>query len=136
MKKILSIAVLLISLSVSAQGNLQFNQVINLDYSATFTGFGKQNLGSVTIPAGKVWKIESATMYRDNGLYNYAPVVDANLAFDKILVKDNKSNGNVAATNYPIWISEGTYPVIMSSNNSSAYTYVCAISIIEFNVVP
>ena len=46
MKVLLSITALLISLSASAQGNLQFNQV-------------KLVTTAEAVPAGKVWKVEN-----------------------------------------------------------------------------
>ena len=136
MKKLILIAMCFISLQLSAQGNLQFNQVINLDYTSAISGISKVNLGSVTVPAGKTWKIESGTLYRDSGTSNIGEAVAANLAFNNILVCDNKTNNNPNGTNYPIWLSAGTYQVVMSQNVSSNLTYVFSISIIEFNIVP
>ena len=136
MKNLLLTLAIAFSSAAFGQGNLQFNQVINLDYTASFVGFSKQNLGSVTVPAGKVWKIESATMYRDAGTYNYSLIAEANLTFGNVLIKDSKNSSNINNTAYPIWLASGTYPITMSQNNASASTYVCAVSIIEFNVVP
>lgn len=47
MKKLILIIICFVSLQLVAQGNLQFNQAI---YSTS---------GSITVPAGKVWKIEA-----------------------------------------------------------------------------
>jgi hypothetical protein len=50
MKKIITIAILLFSMATYAQGNLQFNQVLNIKNGDTYT-----------VPAGKVLKITSTT---------------------------------------------------------------------------
>jgi len=48
MKKIITIAILLFSMATYAQGNLQFNQVLNIKNGDTYT-----------VPSGKVLKITS-----------------------------------------------------------------------------
>jgi hypothetical protein len=53
MKKIITITILLFSMASYAQGNLQFNRV------RTFTGNASGYIVLDTVPAGKIWKIES-----------------------------------------------------------------------------
>ena len=133
MKKLFSIAVLLISLSVSAQGNLQFNQVINNSYSATISA--PAIMGTVVVPAGKVWKIESANYfvtqaggrYPGRGSGNYNAFIGDNLIWDG-------TNGLGHQDFFPIWLNPGTYDVIARS--PSTYDVTVNFSAIEFNVVP
>jgi hypothetical protein len=102
-----------------AQGNLQFNQVILLDIA----GAGTQ---AVSVPAGKVWKIESVSMgssgstpsvfLRNSGLVNIAHF---------------STSSSVSAT-YPFWLPSGFTGSFLNNYPSTR----CTISIIEFNVVP
>ena len=61
MKNFLISCFLLLSINLFSQGILQFNQVLILD--ATVAG------NAVTIPAGKVWKIESVAMTSNNSYF-------------------------------------------------------------------
>ena len=49
-----------------AQGNLQFGQAILTEFTANNLGNGGSVICSpstITVPAGKVWKIEQSTVY-------------------------------------------------------------------------
>lgn len=138
MKKILSIAVLLISLSVSAQGNLQFNQVINAEVVGT--GTFEFNMGSITVPAGKVWKIESTTLSYTNFSISSLPTnilpgsTTINVSIGRHLAYGGASQHEAAKM--PLWLPSGTYDLTNRTQNSTSYSYTFAISAIEFNVVP
>lgn len=59
-----SIIMLLMVFNLYGQGSLQFNQVI----SRTITGTAEykgNTIGNITVPVGKVLKIEWASMYED-----------------------------------------------------------------------
>ena len=111
MKKLLSIAVLLISLSVSAQGNLQFNQVLSLD--ANVAG------NPVTVPAGKVWKIESVAFSNNNA---YFQIQWGGVNYFVL-------NNSAPYANLPYWLPSGESVSLVANVNAK-------VSIIEFNVVP
>ena len=100
----------------SAQGNLQFNQVIMYD----MTSGGTQN---ITVPAGKVWKIESAST--SNG--STVGVSLRNAALQNIGILSTST----AASNFPIWLPTGFTGSFY--NNAAGRSMV---SILEFNVVP
>lgn len=112
MKFIYSLLFLLsISVVSFSQGNLQFNQVLVLDAPVA----GNQ----VTVPAGKVWKIESVAMAANNA---YFQIQWAGLSYFIV----NTSSGY---NNMPFWLpSNATITLIGSSATK--------VSIIEFNVVP
>jgi tRNA A58 N-methylase Trm61 len=59
MKHLLYILIVLFVDTLSAQGNLQFNQVVT--YTGTGSGSFSYTSPTWTVPAGKVWKIESAS---------------------------------------------------------------------------
>jgi hypothetical protein len=125
MKKILSIAVLLISLSLNAQGNLQFNQVVLIDTTASWYSGGSSvsiDLALYTVPADKVLKITS--FYgTSSGTFN--------LKINSVGVTPGNSNG-------PIWLSSGDVVAISSGPgcNFCTATIKGYFSAIEFNVVP
>lgn len=108
-----------------AQGNLQFNQPILIT-----------NVLS-TVPAGKVWKIESFTPSSAYQVHGGNPI-----AFQITINGDNRIVGMPAGLNYnynsgshsavihslPIWLPAGSTLV--------SGTGVSMISVIEFNLVP
>lgn len=132
MKKLLSMAVLLISISVSAQGNLQFNQVINSEY--TFTGSPDDVIATITVSNGKVLKIEGVSLLRVSGtaefpVYSsYAAVTIAGINVYYALSIQN--------TCLPLWLGEGTHNIVVTQTGNTAATHKVGISAIEFNVVP
>ena len=136
MKNILFIAALSLSSLSFAQGNLQFNQVVNLEYPATVTGNTMATIGTITVPANKVWKIEHANITRDAGAYFYSKNIYASLYLNNIRVVSEKHSNMQFADPLPLWLSEGTYSVILSNETSSVFLYIPTISAIEFNVIP
>ena len=94
-----------------AQGNLQFSQVLVLD--------GNQNTPTYTVPAGKVWKVESATISSGSGYL----ALSINGSGASIVTYANGGN------NLPFWVPGGTL--------IGFYIYQTGkVSILEFNVVP
>lgn len=102
-----------------AQGNLQFNQVIN------YTLVGSTPL-SFTVPAGKVWKIEAVSGENTN-----TPIVWLRTPANQPVATFFVSSGNHSPV--PYWLSSG-YTGNFYLTNSSGYRG--SVSIIEFNVVP
>jgi hypothetical protein len=111
MRNLLFLFFLLISLSFTAQGNLQFNQVLILD--------GNTSTPTYTVPAGKVWKVESATISSINGYL----ALSINGSAASILQVVNGGN------NLPYWLPAGTLVGFYIAS-------VGKVSIIEFNVIP
>jgi hypothetical protein len=133
MKKIFTIIVLLVSINISrAQGNLQFNQVKNIDLNGSVSvgtgGFSQpiSNIGTITVPNGKVWKIESGTGVV-TGNQEGAIVFTTDIIF-KI------GNYTINNTKLPLWLSSGNY--IITAIGPSNYNVVISISALEFNVIP
>ncbi len=135
MKKILIIALFTaLAFAIKAQGNLQFNRVFLVENSFTIpiNILGPFSDVSITVPAGKVWKIESvmASIYNGNGSISTSVAVLLN----------NKSlyQGEVMAS-FPVWLPEGTYTLrlVYTSNTGSTNNVAYGgISGIEFNVTP
>jgi len=98
-----------------SQGNLQFNQVLNL----SFTGGG----ANYSIPAGKVWKLENV------GMASYSSYFTVSVAGQQIFLKNTHTSYTTEFNSFPYWINGGQN-VGFSGLNSGV------VSIIEFNVVP
>jgi hypothetical protein len=112
MKKILLLFTFLGTIFFSeAQGNLQFNQVL------TYSG-NSVNSPIWTVPAGKVWKIESAVCFNYTGTTTFR--------VNNFIVLYNNSNSQ------PIWLKAGDSCQMGASSASSSYF----LSIVEFNVIP
>ena len=108
---VLSLCSLLLAPYSNAQGNLQFNQVLIVDATPLGT--------PVTVPAGKVWKIESV------GLSSNSAYFQINWGGINYFVLNN--SGNYA--NLPFWLPSGASVSFVGSVNGK-------VSVIEFNVVP
>lgn len=111
MKKLIFIAVCFISMQLSAQGNLQFNQVLSLDASSAGN--------PVTVPAGKVWKIESVAFSSNNA---YFQIQWGGVNYFVL-------NNTTPYANLPYWLPSNESISLVANVNAK-------VSIIEFNVVP
>ena len=134
MKKLISTAIALFAfVSIStAQGNLQFNQVVTGSYSAINLPYVTTVIGTVTVPTGKVWKVESTNYtYTQGG--NTWPIGNTSYI---VYIGDHmaycQSSGQ--PQHYlPLWLPEGTYNVYAIAWDVDVnFSY----SAIEFNVIP
>ena len=107
--------VLLFSTLGFSQGNLQFNQVLNLSFSAGGANFA--------VPLGKVWKIETVS------LSGYSSYFSLSVAGQSIFLKNTHTGYGPVFESFPFWVAGGQN-VFMSGLNSGV------ASVIEFNVVP
>ena len=107
--------VLLFSTLGLSQGNLQFNQVLNLSFSAGGANFA--------VPPGKVWKIETVS------LSSYSSYFSLSVAGQSVFLKNTHSGYGPVFESFPFWVAGGQN-VFMSGLNSGV------ASVIEFNVVP
>lgn len=98
-----------------SQGNLQFNQVLNLSFSAGGANFA--------VPPGKVWKIETVS------LSSYSSYFSLSVAGQSVFLKNTHSGYGPVFESFPFWVAGGQN-VFMSGLNSGV------ASVIEFNVVP
>ena len=122
MRNLLFLLFLFFSLSFTAQGNLQFNQVVYLSANT-------DNATQWTVPAGKVWKIEAV------GVYGSTLTVYLNGATSFIYAG---SYSNSSPSGYyrnadasPIWLPSGS--ILGQSCGCGGNRW---FSILEFNVVP
>jgi hypothetical protein len=128
MKKYLfMLSFLLLAVLIHAQGNMQFNQVIRIKNTGSISLPASINVATITVPANKVWKIESASAQ----LYLNI-TIDGQLAFYGNANQDAMINPSL-----PIWLSSGTYQVLLFGTASAGtIAYTTVISGLEFNIVP
>ena len=111
---------LFFSLLLEAQTGLQFTGVKHFDIPASGTA-------SVSVPGGKVWKVESVSM----GSTGSAP---------SVLLK-NSAAQNIAFFSSPVNAGSASYPYWLPSSFTGTFVnnnpgYRCSISITEYTVVP
>ena len=129
----------------SQNNNLQFNRALFEEYSMSFppsstnssTADGTTFISNVTVPIGKVWKIESSNRFVRTNLgeiFNgfQTNVVQSNTAFwiNNFCLSSE--------TKYPIWLPAGTYTIYLNQSVGGTYQITSSLTIsgIEFNLVP
>ncbi|MFT3912127.1 MAG: hypothetical protein QM737_22060 [Ferruginibacter sp.] len=121
-----------------SQNNLQFSQV--LTYSGTLS-FGTVNVSPVwSVPAGKVWKIESMTTNQQ-----FVAAIGNERMYFKLNDVSIKQYFSGLSTAYPtmienlspLWLKAGDFVQFTSNvNNASGYSCNYYLSIVEFNLAP
>ena len=133
MKYIYTFLFVVISATSFAQGNLQFNQVINVSGLTP----GGNVFTTVTVPAGKVWKITSSSWLSSTGNITSSNYSMHPLCIGSFLLNGwfSYNGGTYNPVTFPIWLEEGDYDVkYCDASGYSNFTY--AISAIEFNIIP
>ena len=124
MKNLLLFSFLLFSFSFKAQGNLQFNQVLNLEITCC-------TASAFTVPVGKVWKIEGSMAYSNN-YPTRITAINGN-PMEAYLTGYTYLNYGILPITLPYWLPANTQ---VSFNTGNTIGYKGYVSIIEFNVIP
>ena len=133
MKKIIILALLISVCKINAQGNLQFNDVKNIEITGTTSPFDPNigvpisTIGTITVPTGKVWKIESTSVKENN-------TSDISSTPSYVLILNNHRASGKSSI-FPIWLSAGNY-LVKVSGGAASIAVIASISAIEFNVTP
>jgi hypothetical protein len=125
-KTILLAVVILLGCTAFAQGNMQFNNAQHLTFSGT-SSTAQGTVLNITVPAGKVWKVESGSIcwiYQGK-----ASTTGIYLLLDNQILQSPDNNKST-----PIWLPAGSYKVEYNTSNGS-YSYSGAISVLEFNII-
>lgn len=117
MKNLFFILFIIFGLKAQAQGNLQFNQVINMAFTAA-------NTTPVTVPAGKVWKIENCMLPSTSNTY-------AQMQYNGVIYNLRQQNTSTQVANFPFWFTGGSSLIFGAGGPVGGL-----LSIIEFNIVP
>ncbi len=130
----------LCAFTVKSQGNLQFNQVklIKLSYVTPNSNSYQVYDQVITVPAGKVWKIESVIGSAQSATNNYVSPTTSVTLDGVILSFYSSSTGSYQAAAFPIWLPEGSYTLglVSSASVTTGTTITGRFSAIEFNVAP
>ena len=143
MKKLLIFALFFTYQSSQAQGNLQFNKVINKQITSTGTNNSSSDgsyyeFGNFTVPDGKIWKVKfGGSVYYANGGRS------GNL-IQSILCKGPNDTANFMVYNYDhfasggglfeYFLSSGTYALFLN-NWSITSVKQAQINGIEYNII-
>ena len=125
------VAFVALSYTGFAQGNLQFSQVLNLEYPVSGDISTTLQVGNLIVPSGKVWKIESVSATRPQAGVTWGVYV----LLDNVLIYNG---GNPSfGSSLPYWFKEGTHKLKVYGGNQFTVTeaYV-SFSIIEYNIIP
>ena len=125
----------------SQNNNLQFNKALFEEYSMTFppnstnvsSTSGTTFISNLTVPIGKVWKIESSNRFIKTTYNSLQSSVATNCQY---WINNFNMTG---AEIYPIWLPAGTYTVSLNQQvdgNPYQITTSLTISGIEFILVP
>lgn len=138
--KYIKIAIFLIAFAYRSEAisqNLVFSQVLTFDgivsvQSPTlYYGGGYSEGPAYTVPAGKVWKVESFTFYRPLSYSGYVT-----LKLNSNILKCTGGGTFVPGVSLPFWLKSGDVlsAVYMAEDLSVGYggNHPFAISIIEF----
>jgi hypothetical protein len=121
-----------------AQFNLQFNQIkrVKITGNVSSSVNTKQTAGSITVPANKVWKIESGSFATSSSPYHSSLL----LVDDQILqvgIYNQPASTTYNMAHAPIWLPAGTYNIeYLCSLYLSNLSYAITISAIEYNLTP
>ena len=134
-KLILFLAVLFyFSLAARSQGNLQFNQVVQQSFNQSVASATMTTLSTITVPAGKVLKIENASVAA-----NMAGILTGSKLYigNHCLWQLNYSSGGLFIDrSFPLWLNAGTYALQVYHIDGVSINLRASFSGIEFNVVP
>mgnify|MGYP001380376762 CR=1 FL=1 len=147
MKNLSAIVItLFLSAQLSAQGNnLQFNRVVNLDFTVNNTSnYTWANAGTLTVGSNKVLKITSCSAFSGNTSDGYNN--SGSMRIDNKLVYDAKVSYGEAGIipngiEMPVWLGAGTYTIYLyrkystNSFSSRLQQHNGSISGVEFNIV-
>ena len=111
-----------LSKNTIAQGNLQFNQVV-------YTNLPSGGNVPISVPAGKVWKIESVGC---GTTVSGTVVYLRNSASQNVAVLFLNGNPHAYQSVTPYWLPASFIGSFQQSGNAAN----CSISVIEFNVLP
>jgi hypothetical protein len=108
--------------TAQAQGNLQFNRVISVSLALN----PNQSITLITVPTGKVWKIEAIEAVT-SGQTNYLYEINGQVF--------PISNSYSSKINNSLWLKAGdTFRVMNNPTGGSSVPFY--YSILEFNIVP
>ncbi len=117
-----------------AQKTMDFHQVVDTMIFGTTSVGNTVTFGNLTIPAGRIWKIENASLSYYSGGKPADIMQDTQVYLDAHLIS-SVNGSNIVSETRILWLDAGTYSVQVYTT-ISATTTVAAISALEFVVTP
>ena len=119
-----------------SQGNeLQFNRVVNESSTITVSSqFALENAGSIIVPANKVLKITSASIYQSSGNSMSQNRLSLKIGNHVVFIVDGVS-AETKQNSFPLWLESGNHSVLVSKGLIGTADLTWSISGVEFNVV-
>ena len=122
------------SLAQDTPGNLQFNRIINVYQDVSCGGAGVNFASDIVIPDGKVWKITSVNLVKNNSNMHEIPSLGSVSIAGLVVFLANLAADNSANINNGVWwFNSGTKTVQLHVNQNGSYRL--SYSAIEFNIV-
>jgi hypothetical protein len=104
-------------------------------YTGTGSGSFSYSSPTWTVPAGKVWKVESASPNVANAPVTRAININAGSSWGSFALMTASQETTISP--FPIWLKAGDQIQLQAAGNCCSTTsFSYAISILEFNVVP
>jgi hypothetical protein len=118
--------------AISQNNNLQFSNAI----MGQITGIPINGIaGTIVVPAGKIWKIESRSLSNISGTYPTTINQGSMTVYiGNFLAYSNNYDAQTLAL--PIWMPAGTYSITFNVANYNDQNHSFNYSVIEFNAVP
>ncbi len=116
----------------SQNNNLQFSNAI----MAQVTGIPNiGSVGTIVVPVGKVWKIESRSLSNISGSYPTTINQGSMTAYiGNMIAYSNNYDASTLAL--PIWLPSGSYSISINVANYTSANHSFNYTAIEFNAVP
>ena len=119
----------------SAQGNLQFNNVLTMSFEAVSN---VDDTKTLTVPDGQVLKITSAhASHSTNSNYGNEQVLrfkEATSCCHTSLTGGFESYGSMSSNNFPVWLKAGTYSFKLENQQNNG-TGTAILTGVYFNIV-
>lgn len=122
------------SLAQDTPGNLQFNRIINVYQDVSCGGAGVNFASDMVIPDGKIWKITSVNLVKNNSNMHEIPSQGSvSIAGLVVFLGSSGANNSANINNGVWWFNSGTKTVQLHVNQNGSYRL--SYSAIEFNIV-
>ena len=137
--KILTFLILFFCIVYSSKGqcNLTFNTAEFIELDGTYIGYSTNltlDTETITIPAGEIWKIESAAVSFYSNYESYLTTTAVTINLNDIPIAGyGSSNTNIAP--FPIWLKPGTYTITLNYYKEASQDFPCKgyVSALIFN---
>ncbi len=134
---------LVISFSCFSQGNLQFNRVVNKNFTFNIGARGNFAFDTLVVPSGKVLKITATSLSLNNEIYRTfgGGLSSYDVSIDSLIVSAYVYSNQYTQEQLnfqTFWFGSGIHIIKANAGSYADTNYDCVFSLsgIEFNIVP